>query len=321
MYLICLSLFLFISELYYFKLANRYNIIDKPNNRSIHVEITIRGGGIVFWMAMLIYFCYSNYAYYYFFVGLTVVAFISFIDDIYTLSNRFRLPIQFLAIWLVLLETNYFFEPYWIFGVLLIVGVGILNAYNFMDGINGITGGYSLVAISTFWYINNFVSAFIDNEFLYSIIASLLVFNYFNFRKKAKCFAGDVGSVGMGLIIVFLLLKLIALHNQYYYILILAVYGVDSVVTILLRIIKRENIFKAHNSHFFQVLARNMKLPHLHVSGIYISLQIVINLILMTMNSFTLKWQWLVSISILLTLCVLYLILKQKYLKLNTSTQ
>jgi UDP-GlcNAc:undecaprenyl-phosphate/decaprenyl-phosphate GlcNAc-1-phosphate transferase len=307
---------LFLVELLYFKIANRFNIIDKPNERSAHSEITIRGGGIIFWVAAIIYFCYSSFNNPYFFIGLTLVTIISFIDDIYTLSNRYRLPFQFLAIGLALFQANYFIEPYFIFVCLLIVGVGILNAYNFMDGINGITGGYSLVIICTFLYINNFVNSFTENNFLYSIIASLLVFNYFNFRTKAKCFAGDVGSVSMAVIIIFLLLKLIALQNQYYYILILAVYGVDSVLTIIQRILKRENIFKAHNSHFFQVLARNKKTSHVEVSGVYMAIQLGINLILISIGSLDFLMKWLISITILAILAVSYLYLKPKYLKL-----
>lgn len=312
-----LFFFLLVIELIYFKVANRFNIIDKPNERSAHSEITIRGGGIIFWVAAITYFFYSYYNYSYFFVGLTLVTLVSFLDDIFTLPNRYRLPFQFLAIGLALFQTNYFIEPYLIFLVLLIVGVGVLNAYNFMDGINGITGGYSLVSIFTLWYINNYVTPFVENNFLYAIMASLVVFNVFNFRTKAKCFAGDVGSVSMAVIIIFLLLKLVSIHEQYYYVLILAVYGVDSVLTIVQRILKRENIFKAHNSHFFQVVARKRKLPHLKVTAIYMGVQLAINFILILVVNLDFKLKWIVSIIILLVLSAIYLYLKPKYLKLN----
>jgi UDP-GlcNAc:undecaprenyl-phosphate/decaprenyl-phosphate GlcNAc-1-phosphate transferase len=314
---IFIALFLLIIELIYFKIAIQFKIIDKPNERSAHSDLTIRGGGIIFWFAGLFYFFYSDFKFPFFFIGLALITIVSFVDDIYTLQNRYRLPFQFLAIGLALFQANYFIEPYWIFGALLIIGVGVLNAYNFMDGINGITGGYSLVAIFTFWVINNFFTPFIENDFLYFLIISLLIFNFFNFRAKAKCFAGDVGSVSMAVIIIFLLLKLISIQNEYYYILVLAVYGVDSVLTIIQRILKRENIFKAHNSHFFQVLVRNKKLPHLVVSTIYLAVQLSINLILVSMVSMNLQMKWTISIIILATLALLYLYFKPKYLKLN----
>jgi UDP-GlcNAc:undecaprenyl-phosphate/decaprenyl-phosphate GlcNAc-1-phosphate transferase len=312
MILFFLTVILFIAELFYFKIAKQYNIIDKPNERSAHSEITIRGGGIIFLIAAVIYFFYTNFYYPYYIFGLISVSIISFIDDIYTLSNRYRLPFQFLAINLVLFETNYSKEPIWVFIGLLIIGVGILNAYNFMDGINGITGGYSLVAIITFWYINNFINPFIENDFLYFTFISLLIFNFFNFRTKAKCFAGDVGSVSIAVIIIFLVLKLINLTNQYYYILILAVYGVDSVLTIIHRIIKKENIFKAHNSHFFQLLAKNNKMNHLKVSGIYMIIQFIINTILIYVSKMGNQIQIIISLKIIIVLASLYIIFKPK---------
>ena len=51
-----ITLVLFLLELLYFKIADRYNIVDKPNHRSAHTEITLRGGGIIFWFAALLYF-------------------------------------------------------------------------------------------------------------------------------------------------------------------------------------------------------------------------------------------------------------------------
>ena len=311
------TFFLLVIELIYFKIANHYSIIDKPNERSSHSEITIRGGGIVFWVASLLYFIYSGFTYPYFFFGLTCVAIISFFDDMFNLPNRIRLPFQFLAIGMALLQTNYFEESYWIFAFLLIIGVGIVNTYNFMDGINGLTGGYSLVALISLWYINTFICVFIDNEFLYFIIGSLLIFNYFNFRNKAKCFAGDVGSISMGVIVIFLLLKLISIENQFQFILILAVYGVDSVLTIIQRIFDGKNIFKAHNSHFYQVVVRNLKLPHIKVASFYMVVQILINIILIKTISFELILKWLISITILVFLTSFYLYFKPRNINLN----
>jgi UDP-GlcNAc:undecaprenyl-phosphate/decaprenyl-phosphate GlcNAc-1-phosphate transferase len=312
---IFLVLALFALELLYFKIAIKFNIVDKPNERSSHKSTTIRGGGIIFWISALAYFLYSDFQYPYFFIGLTFVTFVSFLDDIITLPNRYRFPVQFLAIILCLYQLNYTYNPIWLYLGILIISVGILNAYNFMDGINGITGGYSLITIISFWLINNYTTAFIENAFLYFLGISLIIFNYFNFRNKAMCFAGDVGSISMAFIVIFLLLKLVSKTNNYSYIILLSVYGVDSVLTIIQRLLKGENIFKAHRSHFFQILVSNAQKSHIAVASIYSGLQFTINCI------FIYYWhregfsQWVYTIFIIFLLAITYISIKAKILK------
>lgn len=312
-----LGLILVLSEIFYFRIADHYNIIDKPNSRSSHTEITIRGGGIIFWVAAIIYFVYSGFNYPYFFIGLTLVTFISFLDDIFTLSNRYRLPFQFLAIGLTLFELHFFQNNIWILITVFIVGIGIINAYNFMDGINGITGGYSTVIIAALWYINNYHLKFIENDFLIFVLLGLMVFNYFNFRNKAKCFAGDVGSISIAIIVVFLLLKLIIMDNNLIYIMFLAVYGVDSVLTIIHRLFLKENIFKAHRLHLFQVIVHNLKVPHLLMSSIYMLIQGIICYIVIFNFQYSLNTQLIIGLSIIILLGILYIITKRKAMALT----
>jgi UDP-N-acetylmuramyl pentapeptide phosphotransferase/UDP-N-acetylglucosamine-1-phosphate transferase len=229
-----------------FSHCHKLNIIDKPNERSSHSRITLRGGGIVFWISVLIYFCMSGFANPWFFAGLTLISAISFADDITPQSPNCVLVVQFVALMLMCVQWQ-LFDYSWFFVVLaLIVGVGVMNAFNFMDGINGITGGYSMAVVGSFWYINNFEQEFVDNDLIYLVIMSLLVFNFINFRKKAKCFAGDVGAISIAFIIVFLLGLLIVKTGDFSYIVLLLVYGVDSVLTIMHRIILKENITQPH---------------------------------------------------------------------------
>lgn len=271
-------LLLLILELTYFQLANHYNIIDKPNQRSLHTQITIRGGGIIFPVAIIIYFFYSGLQYPYFIAGLLFISIISFLDDIYTIPNRYRIVIHFLSMLLLLCEiTNFNQNGFWIF-LLIIVLVGIINAYNFMDGINGMTGGYSLINLLSLLFVNNYSTKFIENDFIIFTILGVVVFNFFNFRKRAKCFAGDIGSVSIAFIIIFLLIKLILQTNQYIYILFLTLYGIDTVFTLVVRIWLKENIFKAHNKHFFQLLISKWDFSHLQVSLLYLIVQLIINI-------------------------------------------
>ena len=273
---IFIFLLLFVAELAYFRVANHFNIIDKPNQRSSHTRITLRGGGVVFYIGALLYFVLQGFQYPWFFGGLTMLSLISFADDVRPQSSKLRLLIHFTAMVLMFYQWGLFELPWYFSVCALVVSTGILNAYNFMDGINGITGGYSLVVAGALLYINIYRVQFIDNELIYYVILSLLVFNYFNFRTKARCFAGDVGSISIAFILLFLLGKLIIATNDISYIILLGVYGVDTVLTIIRRLLLKENIFEAHRKHVYQLLANEIKLPHVWVSTIYASLQALI---------------------------------------------
>ncbi|NBA87082.1 UDP-GlcNAc--UDP-phosphate GlcNAc-1-phosphate transferase [Emticicia sp. CRIBPO] len=274
-----LTIFASFLALVYFRIADYFNIVDRPNERSSHSVVTIRGGGVVFFITALAYFVYSDFSYPFFFLGLTGVSLISFADDIFTLPNRYRLPFQFLAIFCILYQLDFLSQyPWLIFSLSLIVGVGIINIYNFMDGINGLTGGYSLLVILALWMVNNHHLYFIDNNFLYFISASLLAFNFFNFRKKAVCFAGDVGSISIAVIILFLITKLSIEDRNPVYFLFLSVYGIDGVITILERLYLKENIFKAHRRHLFQILVNEKKIPHLIIASLYATVQFLISI-------------------------------------------
>lgn len=269
---------LFIVELVYFRIADKFDIIDKPNQRSSHKTITLRGGGIIFYIAIAYFAILYGFQYPWFLLGLTLITFISFIDDVYNLSSKIRIIFHFSAMALMFIQWDLFSGsmPWWYVVIAFIFCTGIINAYNFMDGINGITGGYSLVVLGALAYINCVVKQFVMPELIYIAIAGCLVFNFFNFRKKAKCFAGDCGSVAMAFIVIFLLGKLIISTGDISYIILLLVYGVDSILTIIHRLMLHENIFEAHRKHAYQIMANELKMPHLVVSLLYMLLQAVI---------------------------------------------
>lgn len=275
-----IAVVLFFIELLYFKIADHYNIIDHPNERSSHSVVTIRGGGIIFCLASILFYFIFGFEYSFFIIGLVLIAAISFLDDILTLNSKIRLSIHLLAVLLLFLQWNLFeLQWYWLIIAAVFV-IATINAYNFMDGINGITGIYSLVTILTLYYINESLVSFTSSPFLIIVGISLLVFNFFNFRTKAKCFAGDVGSVSMAFILTFLIGQLILETNNLAYILLLFLYGLDTAVTVFFRVLRKENILQAHRSHLYQFLANERKWPHLLVSILYGILQILINLLL-----------------------------------------
>lgn len=274
---VVIAAILMAAELLYFKIADRFNIIDRPNMRSSHTSITLRGGGVVFLFGAWVYAAFFGVTYPWFLIGLTLVGVVSFVDDVHSLPDSARLVVQFAAMFLMFYQFGILnWNDWWIVCIALIVCVGITNAYNFMDGINGITGAYSLAVMLPLIYLNESVG-FIEMPFLLVITLSILVFLFFNFRKKAKCFAGDVGSISMAFIVVFVLGLLMLQTRDFSYIVFLAVYGVDAVLTIVHRIMLHENLGEAHRKHAYQLMANELKVSHLRVSAAYMIVQLAVS--------------------------------------------
>ncbi|MHC1779108.1 MAG: glycosyltransferase family 4 protein [Bacteroidales bacterium] len=318
--LLLVFVLLLTSILAYFKIADHYNIIDKPNRRSSHKHITLRGGGIVIYIGAVLYFLFYGFKYPVFFFGLSIIAIISLIDDIKTMPSKVRIVFHFTAILLMFYDCGLYTLPWYLSLGALVVTTGIINAYNFMDGINGITGGYSLIVMASYLYINNYIVPIIDNNFIYVIILSLLVFNFFNFRKRAKCFAGDVGAISIAFIIVFLLGKLIVQTNILTYIIILLVYGLDTVLTIVHRLMLKENIFEAHRKHMYQIMSNELQIPHIYVSIIYMTVQSVVMVGYFSLDAFVghnsyIEWTYLFVST--LVLGSIYIHFMRKYFKLH----
>jgi UDP-N-acetylmuramyl pentapeptide phosphotransferase/UDP-N-acetylglucosamine-1-phosphate transferase len=312
-----LFIFLFIAELAYFRIADRFNIIDKPNERSSHTSVTLRGGGIVFYIAILLYFIIEGFQYPWFLTGLTLISFISFVDDIYPQSFKLRLVIQVTAMMLMFYQWGLFSYSWYFTIIALLICIGILNAYNFMDGINGITGGYTLVVAGSLLYINNFRIHFVDNDLIYCLILALVVFNFFNFRKKARCFAGDIGAMSTAFIVVFLLGLLIVKTQDFSYIILLSVYGVDTILTLIHRLIMKENIFLAHRKHAYQLLANELKIPHLVVSMFYALLQALVAFGFLIVGSYS----YLYLVLVVLVLSTAYFLFMKKYYRLHKDSR
>lgn len=316
-----LGILLMILMLLYFKIADRFNIIDKPNERSSHTEITLRGGGVIFWFSALLYFVQHFEDNYFFFTGITLVSLVSFWDDIQSLSNKIRISVHFLVITLIFYDLG-LFASVPVFGIVLayILAIGLINAYNFMDGINGITGLNTLVVMGSLLYVNSKIQLFTDGGFIkYGMIASL-VFLFFNYRKKAKCFAGDVGSIAIAFWIIYLVLKLILITNSLIWLLFLAVYGVDSVCTILHRLYLRQNIFEAHRLHLYQILSNEYKLQHRLVSFFYALAQIAVSILVIVLyqKMADLVIFTIVIIPLLLVYSVKFYLLRESNLRLNS---
>ena len=302
---------LFLSIKIYFRIAGFFNIIDKPNERSSHNYITIRGGGIIWWVAALLFllFHFSPLGLWYF-AGTTLIAGVGFVDDIVSLGQRVRLLFHLLAMSCAFYLAGVFgIYPWWAIVIGYIVFIGIVNAYNFMDGINGITGLYSIAVLASLQYVNMTYGNFVHPDLIWFPMLASVVFLFFNFRKRARCFAGDVGSVAIAFWIVTLLLLLIVKTENLIWLGFLMVYGVDAVMTILHRIYLKENIMEAHRLHFYQILANEKKVPQRVVSGIYFVLQLVCSALIIVLYP---VYGWWVFVVLLVVLMGLYMM---KFLK------
>ena len=315
MYYVIILFLLFLTELFYFRVADKFNIIDKPNERSSHSRITLRGGGIIFYFGALAYFLTNDWEYPWFILALSLITFISFVDDIRSTSQGLRLVFHFSAMALMFYQWGLFSLSWWWIITALIVCTGIINAYNFMDGINGITGGYSLIILGALAYINEEMVSFAEPALIYTVLCSVVVFCFFNFRRKAKCFAGDVGSVSIAFILLFLIGKLILKTEDFSWMILLAVYGVDSVLTIIHRLMLHENIGLPHRKHMYQLMANELKIPHVVVSLVYMAVQAIV----IIGYIYCQNWGYLYLLCAILLLSFIYVWFMRKYFRLHLS--
>ncbi|WP_290235214.1 glycosyltransferase family 4 protein [Bacteroides acidifaciens] len=310
---------LLIAELLYFRIADKCNIIDKPNERSSHSTIVLRGGGIIFLIGVWIWSAFFGFQYPWFLMGLTLVAGISFVDDVHSLPDSVRLVAQFAAAAMAFYQLGILhWSMWWIILLALVVYVGATNVINFMDGINGITAGYSLAVLIPLALVN-LTDTFVAQSLIVSTILASLVFCVFNFRPKgkAKCFAGDVGSIGIAFIMLFLLGHLIIRTGDITWLIFLLVYGVDGCLTIAHRIMLHENLGEAHRKHVYQIMANELKIGHVKVALLYMVIQLIISLGFIYFCPNTMLAHWLYLIGAFVVLAIVYILFMKKYYHLH----
>lgn len=317
--LLIIALLLIASELLYFSGAKKWNIVDKPNERSSHSSVVLRGGGIIFLFGLWIWSVFYGFQYPWLLASVTLAAGISFVDDIHSLPDSVRLVVQFIAMGLMFQQLDILHpEMWWIVVLALIVCVGASNVINFMDGINGITAGYSLAVLIPLLIMNHKIG-FMEESFLVVVILSVLVFSIFNFRErgKAKCFAGDVGSVGVAFVMLFAIGKLVIHTDDVTWLIFLLVYGVDGCLTICHRIMLHENLGQAHRKHAYQLMANELKMSHRVVSLIYMILQLAVSLGMIYLVPNTVVAHWVYLVVAFMLLAIAYILFKKKYYHLH----
>ena len=328
---------LLILELLYFRIADKCNIIDKPNERSSHSTIVLRGGGIIFMLGLWIWSWIYGFSYPWFLAAVTLIAGVSFVDDIRSLPDLVRLVAQFVAMGLTLFELfcmpGQFLESasWWMVVAFVVMGmvifVGASNIINFMDGINGITGGYAAAVLVPLLIVNegtmlkavNGAVSIVPSSLVITVLLADVVFCLFNFRQKgkAKCFAGDVGSIGIAFILLFMIGQLIMRTGDVTYLVFLLVYGVDGCLTIIHRIMLHENLGEAHRKHAYQLMANELKIGHVTISLFYMALQMAVSLGFIYLCPNTMVAHWVYLVGMFIVLAVAYVLFKKKYYHLH----
>ena len=335
---IIIFVLLLVAELVYFRIADKCNIIDKPNQRSSHSTIVLRGGGIIFMIGAWVWSAFFGFDYPWFLAGLTLVAGVSFVDDIHSLPDSVRLVAQFAAAAMAFYQLDILhWEMWWIVLVALIVYVGATNVINFMDGINGITAGYALAVLVPLGLLNtnyrelatnlttNYSSivssdgVIVDQSLIVAAIIAAVVFCLFNFRPKgkAKCFAGDVGSIGIAFIMLFLLGNVIMKTGDITWLIFLLVYGVDGCLTIIHRIMLHENLGEAHRKHAYQIMANELKIGHVKVTLLYMAMQLVVSLGFIYLCPDNVLCHWMYFVGALAVLAIAYVLFMKRYYHLH----
>lgn len=335
---IIIFVLLLVAELVYFRIADKCNIIDKPNQRSSHSTIVLRGGGIIFLIGAWVWSAFFGFEYPWFLAGVTLIAGVSFVDDIRSLPDSVRLVAQFAAAAMAFYQLDILhWSMWWIVLVALIVYVGATNVINFMDGINGITAGYALAVLIPLGLLNTnyhelsmnlatncssvFSSdgVFVDQSLIVASIIAAIVFCIFNFRPKgkAKCFAGDVGSIGIAFIMLFLLGNVIIKTEDITWLIFLLVYGVDGCLTIIHRIMLHENLGEAHRKHAYQIMANELKIGHVKVTLLYMAIQLIVSLGFIYLCPNTVLCHWMYLIGALVVLAMAYVLFMKKYYHLH----
>ena len=338
---VIIAVLLLAAELIYFRIADKCNIIDKPNERSSHSTIVLRGGGIIFVIALWIWYFWLMVqgewlmveSHWQLLAGVTLAAGISFVDDVHSLPDSVRLVCQLVAMFFVMQQIGLFnIEDVTIVNmvlqgililVVLVVYTGAVNIYNFMDGINGINGAYTMAVLIPLLIENGRWAAehgtgFVDESLLIVVLLSMVVFCFFNFRPKgkAKCFAGDVGSVASAFIVVYVLGKLIYVTGDITYGVFLCVYGVDAVLTIVHRIMLHENLGEAHRKHAYQLMANELQMGHMTVASLYAGMQLVISLGMLALPE-GIIWHWVYIVVVCFALMGAYVAFMKKYYHLH----
>lgn len=327
---IAITILLLIAEILYFRIAERAGIVDRPNERSSHSRIVLRGGGIIFLIAAWGWSVAKGFPYPWFLASLTIAAGISFVDDVHSIKGTLRFVVQVPAMLLT------FYQLYLMPGVFdlqylsiaaaiavtlvaLFVFLGAANIFNFMDGINGMIALYCLVTLGALMLLNARIG-FIEQSFLATQAIAMAIFAYFNSRPKDKavCFCGDVGAIGIAFLILFDICALILKTGDFSWLVsLLMLYGVDGTLTLIHRLMLHENLLEGHRKNVFHIMANELGFSHITVSAIYAALQLAVSLVMIYIIPDAIAAHWIYALCTLAVFCLVYVWFIRRFFHLH----
>lgn len=296
----------------------RAQLLDIPNHRSSHTIPTPRGGGLGFWVAFLLSLAFLPWlspgvelsSLMAVVIVLLPLALIGYWDDLHSLSARTRYGVQLMSAGLAVYWLGPFPQPWFtslglggtaIAVLLTLLGfTALVNLTNFMDGLDGLVGGVSLVQFA-------FLAWYLPQPIWGVLAAALLGFLWWNW-PPAKIFMGDVGSTTLGGAIT---LALMMAPSQHWILLALTlpITG-DAIYTLFRRLLRRENVFKAHRTHIYQRLHQR-GIPSVAITLTYMGLTGLIAL------AITILGAWGAGLSVAATLT--FIALAEWYLQRPSS--
>ena len=246
----------------------RIHIPDKPNQRSLHLKVKPRSGGIIFVVFSLLSIFISNNQ---IFLIILPLSLIGLLDDLKGISQKIRFIIQFFTVTYLFIPaySNWGINELNIFFIILIfilfnlIGIGTINFVNFLDGIDGLVSGCFWIIVLTLLLSNNYF-------FLTPLLAALTAFIMFNW-SPSKIFMGDVGSTFLGAMFVGFIFESNELILGFKTLLLAFPILLDSIYTLINKIIYKQPILSAHSQHLYQRLVKG-GWSHSNVSTIYILL-------------------------------------------------
>jgi UDP-GlcNAc:undecaprenyl-phosphate GlcNAc-1-phosphate transferase len=300
-------------------MAVHHVITDIPNNRSSHAAPTPRSGGlgifIVFLFVSLVFWVSNRGAlpawFFPFVLPATLIGAHSLYDDITGRSAIEKLLVQLIAAGIVVgsgLIIELPFGGYWLSVITTVLWVvGLTNATNFMDGLDGLVSGIFSLALVFFCMILTSVGHYDLYLFGLTLIAGLMGFLIYNF-PPAKIFMGDVGSCLLGFVYAMMVVIMLGDNHSPWVMLacVLLVFNLlfDVAFTVIRRFLRGDNVMQAHRSHLFQLMNR-LGYKHLTVSLCYLGVTFVQGLLAMWVLRFHSMSVWLV-LAVLFVVHVLY---------------
>lgn len=241
---------------------------------------------------------------------------LSFYDDMHDLSPLLRLAVQTVVLgWIMLPAIAMWGVAAYI--AVTAASIALVNAYNFMDGIGGMLSYYSIVTLCSLlaWYAAiPVLSALVALPG--ALLVAVLVFAVYNVVMTDRVFAGDVGSIVMGLFVAWLIFTLSATVGSIGPVAMVSVYLVDVLLTLVRRIFLRQNILHPHHMHLYQRLTVDCRMSHRSVSLLYAGVQLAINTGLMCVPA---SAGGIYCIAVYALLCALHILLYSIYMPRHCS--